>query len=116
MRSIRQRAPKARFRCHVGRSRPSRRENGRLVTYRHTVTVRTDDLAVLLALRGLVHYCQREGSDKNKAWAGTGEREWRDADHQVTFKFSRPDYRATFMEEVNRLLPSLWSKVSEHDR
>ncbi len=86
-----------------------------MIAYNYSLTVRTDDLAVLHALRGLVHYCQREGSDKNKAWAGTGEKEWREANYQATFKFSRPDYRATFLREADRLLPSRWSKVSEHD-
>lgn len=83
-------------------------------TFRYRVTIRTDDLAVLCAIRGLVHCCQKEGP-VNTAWGGTGEKEWRDANHQVTFKFSRQQYRGTFLKEAGRLLPSLWSKVSEHD-
>jgi hypothetical protein len=85
-----------------------------MTTFKYRVTIRTDDLAVLCAIRGLVHCSQKEGP-VNTSWGGTGEQHWRDANHQVTFKFSRQQYRASFLADAARLLPSQWSKVSEDD-
>jgi hypothetical protein len=82
--------------------------------FRYRVTVHTDDAAVLHAVRGLVHYCQKEGLI-NIAWGGTGEKNWQKDNHQVTFKFTRPEYRARFLEEAKRIIPAGWSKVSEQD-
>jgi hypothetical protein len=50
-----------------------------------------------------------------KSWGGTGEADWRAANHSVTFRFSRSEYRSAFLEKAARLLPSCWSKVSEDD-
>ena len=83
-------------------------------TFRYRITVRTDDIAILCALRGLVHCSQKQGP-VNTSWGGTGEKEWRNANHQVTFKFTRPEYRESFKREAKRLLLSGWSVLSEDD-
>lgn len=84
-----------------------------MTTYPYPVTVHTDDPAVLHALRGLVHYCQKRGSDKMKAWAETGREEWERDGHRVTFHFSSPGYLESFLDEAGRLLPGRWSRVPD---
>jgi hypothetical protein len=86
-----------------------------MLDFRYRIAVRTDDVAVLHCLRGLVHLCQKRGSI-NTGWGGTGQSDWRAANHEVTFKFTDPDFRAQFVREAERLFPSsLWSNVAEWD-
>jgi hypothetical protein len=85
-----------------------------MVAFNYRVTVHTDDIDVLFALRGLAHGSQKKGT-VNASWGGTGEAEWRAANQKVTFKFSDPRYRVAFLDKGNRLLPSLWTKVSEQN-
>jgi len=83
--------------------------------YHYSVTINTDDLAALHCLRALSQYAQVTGN-KWIPWGGTNEEDWRRDDHCVTFHFSSPDYRESFVKEASRLLPrKLWKIVSESD-
>ncbi len=81
---------------------------------RYSVTVHTDDIAVLHMLRAL---CQlfESGSYKQIGWGGTGAGEWKSNDNKVTFRFSAPADRDRFLSEANRLLPGHWSEISTSD-
>lgn len=83
--------------------------------YKFSVTIHTDDLAVVNCLRALSKYSQK--TDNNRIpWGGTKDRDWKRDGHTVTFRFSRPLYREGFMEEINRLLPKgLWEEINRSD-
>jgi hypothetical protein len=83
--------------------------------YHYSVTIKTDDEAVLHCLRALSQYAQFTGN-KRIPWGGTKKEDWVQYGHRVTFHFSKPEYRTKFMSEVSRLLPrSLWEKIDEKD-
>ena len=83
--------------------------------FHYSVTVRTDDLAVLHCLRSLSQYAQKDGN-KRIPWGGTKESDWKGRDHCVAFHFTSPLYRRDFLAQLERLLPKgLWKKVSEND-
>ncbi len=83
--------------------------------YHFSITVSTDDLAVLHCLRGLSMFAQKEGN-KRIPWGGTGEQNWERHHHQVTFHFTLPVYRAEFEQQAKRLLSGgVWSKVGDSD-
>jgi len=83
--------------------------------YHYSVTIKTDDEAILQCLRALSQYTQLKGN-KRIPWGGTKKEDWERDDHCVTFHFSTTQYRKTFMYEVFRLLPkSLWEKIEERD-
>src|SRR5438552_11450911 len=84
--------------------------------HKFSVTIKTDDLAVVNCLRALAKFSQKTGNN-NIPWGGTKDGEWRQANNLVTFRFSTPKYRDGFVDEVGRLLPSdLWSIVNKSDQ
>jgi len=83
--------------------------------YHYSITIKTDDEALLHCLRALSQYAQATGN-KRIPWGGTKKGDWERDNHCVTFHFSKPEYRNIFMKEVSRLLPrSLWKKIDEKD-
>jgi hypothetical protein len=83
--------------------------------YHYSVTVETQDPAVLHCLRALSQFAQRTGN-KRIPWGGTKEADWRATGHCVTFHFSAAIYRTRFCEEIARLLPAgSCSVVSQND-
>ena len=88
---------------------------GQHVEYHYSVTIKTDDEAVLNCLRALSQYAQLTGNSRI-TWGGTGKKDWERNSHHVTFHFSRPEYRTKFMTEATRLLENiLWVKIHEND-
>lgn len=80
-----------------------------------SVTIQTDDLAVVNCLRALSKYSQKTGNN-NIPWGGTKDRDWKAQHHQLTFHFSDPAYRDGFLSELKRLLPkSLWNETDRDD-
>lgn len=73
---------------------------------RFSVACKTEDAAVLHCLRALAQFAEGSNIPKSIPWGGTKEAEWRRADFVATFRFTAPDYRQRFVEEVERLLPS----------
>ena len=83
--------------------------------HKYSITIFTNDLAVVNCLRALSKFSQRTGNN-NIPYAGTKDKDWKRDDKKVTFHFSNPDYRDGFVFEINRLLPpDLWKEISKSD-
>ena len=83
--------------------------------YKYSITVKSDDLAVVNCLRSLSQYSQQSGNNRIP-WGGTKDQDWTREGHSVTFRFTTTEYRLGFVAEARRLLPvSLWSVVRESD-
>jgi hypothetical protein len=83
--------------------------------HKFSITIHTDDLAVLNCLRALSKYSQRTGNNQIP-WGGTKEKDWKAGRHEITFHFSDPVYREGFADELRRLLPhSLWKETDRRD-
>ena len=84
--------------------------------YKFSITIKSDDLAVVNCLRSLSQFSQQSGNNRIP-WGGTKDLDWKRDDHMVTFHFTTPQYRLGFVAEARRLLPEkLWSVVRESDR
>jgi hypothetical protein len=83
--------------------------------YHYSITIHTDDLAVLGCLRALSQFAQETGNVRIP-WGGTKENDWVRMHHKATFRFSAAFKREKFLAETKRLLPeSLWQFVSQRD-
>lgn len=80
--------------------------------YHYSVTVETEDEVVLHCLRAISDYAQTLGN-KRIVWGGTKKKDWQRNNHHVTFHFSNPEYRLTFKNGANRLMPGKFRLVSE---
>jgi hypothetical protein len=78
--------------------------------YHYSITIKTDDEAVLHCLRALSQYSQKSGNVRIP-WGGTKREDWMVNNQEVTFHFSRPEYRKEFQEQVERLFTSVLYKV-----
>ena len=84
-------------------------------SFHFSVTVSTEDLAVLHCLRSLSQYAQKTGNVRIP-WGGTKESDWRAGGQCATFRFTSHLYRQEFVAQLERLLPkNLWKKVREDD-
>jgi len=84
--------------------------------YKFSITIKSDDLAVVNCLRSLSQFSQQSGNNRIP-WGGTKDQDWKRDDHTVTFHFTTPQYRLGFVAEARRLLPeTLWSVVRESDK
>ena len=72
-------------------------------SYRFTVTLHTDDLAVVYCLRALADLCQETGNTRI-TWGGTRKVDWERSGNRVTFRFTNAEYRANLLSEARRLL------------
>jgi len=85
--------------------------------YKFSITIHSDDLAVVNCLRALSQYSQKTGNNRIP-WGGTKDTDWESDKHHVTFRFTSPDYREGFKLEVRRLLPDnccLFTEESDND-
>jgi hypothetical protein len=82
--------------------------------YKFSITIHSDDLPMVAAIRGLAWFCQETGN-KQIAWGGTKKPDWIKNEHRVTFHFDRPLYRKNFLDEITRLFPAGWTKMGERD-
>ena len=83
--------------------------------YKFSVTVKSDDLAVVNCLRSLSQYSQKSGNNRIP-WGGTKDEDWKRAGNTVTFRFTTTEFRSGFVAECRRLLPCpLYSVVRESD-
>ena len=83
--------------------------------YKHSVTIHTDDLAIVNCLRALSQYSQRTGNNRIP-WGNTKDLDWQNSNNYVTFRFSNPSYRDFFISEIKRILPlNLWDEVKMSD-
>jgi hypothetical protein len=85
------------------------------IDYKYSITISTDDLAVVNCLRSLSQFSQKTGNNRIP-WGGTKDKDWIRDNHRVKFHFSNPRYRDGFISEVERLLPRhLWNETSRSD-
>jgi hypothetical protein len=82
--------------------------------FKFSVTLKSDDIGAVYCLRALTDLSQ-PGGDNKIAWGGTGRKEWARDAHQVTFRFTTPEFRAAFLQEATRLLHDRWSVVRENN-
>lgn len=83
--------------------------------YKYSVTIHSEDLAVVNCLRSLSEFSQNTGNNR-VPWGGTKDSDWKRDRSCVTFRFTTPDYREGFLAQGKRLLPKhLWSAVRKSD-
>lgn len=83
--------------------------------HKFSITVHTDDLAIVGCLRALAKFSQKSGNN-NIPWGGTKDDDWKRDEHRVTFRFSSLRYQDGFLAELERLLPvELWSAITTRD-
>ena len=72
--------------------------------YKFSIKIITQDLAIVNCLRALSQFSQKTENNRIP-WGGTKDKDWRNDDYCVTFRFSTVEYRHGFIKEVERLLP-----------
>ncbi len=83
--------------------------------YKYSITIHTDDLAIVNCLRALSQYSQKSGNNRI-TWGNTKDADWQASNHRVTFRFTSPEYREGYLLELQRLLPNqLWKEVGRSD-
>jgi hypothetical protein len=83
--------------------------------YRFSVTLHTDDRAVVNCLRAFSQISQLTGNVRIP-WGGTKDADWERDAHEVSFRFTSPAYRQAFIDLAERVLRSdLWQEVRRSD-
>src|SRR5437588_9002786 len=83
--------------------------------YRFSVTLCTDDRAVVNCLRALSQISQLEGNVRIP-WGGTKDADWERDGREVTFRFTSAAYHQEFVEVAGRVLrPGLCREVRRSD-
>jgi hypothetical protein len=83
--------------------------------YCFSITLHTDDRAVVNCLRALSQISQQQGNVRIP-WGGTKDAAWEKAGHTVTFRFTSPAYRQGFVDVAERVLrPGSWREVGRSD-
>jgi hypothetical protein len=83
--------------------------------YKFSVTIHTDELAILGCLRALAPFSQKQGN-KNITSVDANDENWTRDGHCVVFRFSATQYRDGFLAEARRLLPNaLWHRIAISD-
>ncbi|MFH0781791.1 MAG: hypothetical protein V2B20_07520, partial [Pseudomonadota bacterium] len=67
--------------------------------YKYSITIHTDDLAVVNCLRALSQYSQKSGNNRI-TWGNTKDTDWKASNHRVTFRFTLPEYRDGYLYEL----------------
>jgi hypothetical protein len=71
--------------------------------YKYSVTIYTDDLAIVNCLRALSQYSQKTGNNRIP-WGNTKDLDWKNNNNYVTFRFSNPSYRDFFVRNKSSLI------------
>ncbi len=82
--------------------------------HRFSITMQSDDLAVVGCMRALAKFSQATGNN-NIPWGGTKDADWRKSDGNVTFRLSTPGYHDRFRSECDRLLRGDWAEARRSD-
>jgi hypothetical protein len=83
--------------------------------FHFSVTIHTDDLALLGCLRSLSQHAQATGNARIP-WGGTKREDWEADGHHATFHFTSADYREDFLGHARRLLPQQsWRVTAQRD-
>lgn len=82
---------------------------------RYSITVHTDDLAVVHCLRSLCEYAEKDVKPQI-GWGGTKRTDWEKDGKKITLRFSSAEYRENFISTADRLLPTeSWSEVTRNN-
>jgi len=80
-----------------------------------SVTIFTEDLAVVHCLRSLCEYAE-EGVRGQIGWGGTTRESWIKNGNKITLRFSSPRFRDVFLfKSKNLLAPNSWYEDSRSD-
>ena len=82
--------------------------------FRYSITVETQDDAVLFCLRGLSEFAERTPAAIT-ALDRTATGEWRTDNGRFTFRFSTARNRGDFLGEATRLLAGKWTRIALSD-
>jgi hypothetical protein len=83
--------------------------------HHYSITILTEDLALVGCLRALSQHCQKTGNARIP-WGGTSKDDWKESGGKVTFRFSKQSYREDFIAKISRLLPErLFRIVGQRD-
>lgn len=83
--------------------------------FHFSITIHTDDLALLGCFRSLSQHAQATGNARIP-WGGTKREDWQRDKHQATFHFTSSLYRDDFLHHSRRLLPAgMWQVVAQRD-
>jgi hypothetical protein len=79
------------------------------------VTIRSEELFVLAALRGLACQCQPQ-INRHIAASGASNDKWKRSQGDVTFYFTSTSNRAEFLREATLLFATGWEKIGRDDK
>jgi hypothetical protein len=83
--------------------------------YHYSVTLYSDDRAVVNCLRALSQISQKPGNVRIP-WGGTTDAAWEEAGQKIILRFTSPGYRQGFVELAEKILrPGLWREVRRSD-
>jgi len=83
--------------------------------HRFSITVHSDDLAVVGCLRALAKFAQATGNN-NIPWGNTKDSDWKAAGNRVTFHFTSAAFQTSFLDHARRLLPKdAWTPENQSD-
>ena len=86
-----------------------------IAQYRYSITVETQDDAVLFCLRALWQYAERHPLHAERRGDRDDRRMRGSGDGRITFRFSNPYNRGDFLGEATRLLAGKWTRIAESD-
>jgi hypothetical protein len=83
--------------------------------FHFSVTIRTEELFMVSAMRGLACQCQPQ-INRQIAVAGAGNDKWKHNQGEATFFFTSTDNRAEFLSEATMLFSTGWEKIRHDDK
>jgi hypothetical protein len=83
--------------------------------YHFSATFHTDDEAVLHCLRALCQWAQRDESNPNIGWGGTGRTRWQSEGNKATVRFTSEAKRQKWIDKAKTLLPTQWNLIGTAD-
>ncbi len=83
--------------------------------YRFSITIHTEELAVVNCLRALSQFSQKTENNRIP-WRGTKDKDWQRDGKKVTFRFNKRDYRDGFIAVIEQVLrPNLCNVTTTRD-
>jgi len=83
--------------------------------FHFSVTIQSDELFMVSALRGLARQCQPQ-INRRMAVAEASNDTWRRHQGEVTFYFTSTSNRAEFLREATLLFATGWENMSRDDK
>jgi hypothetical protein len=80
--------------------------------FKFSVTIQSENLFMVSAMRGLAMCCQSE-INRQIAVAGASNGHWKANEGRATFYFTSPSNRTMFLKEVSILFGTGWGKIQQ---